>query len=274
MVSTISKTFVTSSLLLFSSFNNFAVQAAVTPTAPGPNDVYREGGKCVAEWTPDTTGDWTSFDIDLMSGSNQQMRQVIRIASGLDGTSTTQTSLEFDCPDVTPNSKIYFLQFTQDDADPQWTTRFTLAAEDGSTTTPANATQPGGQAIPWGYGELVGGAASGSASSGGAASGSATRSRSATSATASASSSASSTEEDEESMTSASSSASQTESSSSSAATSSSPASSSTQSSSSSVSNTAPAARTSAPTSGSTVLSQPTLAALIFGAAAAFVGFA
>ncbi|KAK4056079.1 hypothetical protein OIO90_002810 [Microbotryomycetes sp. JL221] len=135
------------------SFN--FVSAAVTPTAPGPNDVYREGGQCEAEWNRDSTGDWDSFDIDLMSGSNLQMRRVTRIASGLDGASST-TSLKFDCPDVEPNSKIYFLQFSQNGNDPQWTTRFTIAAADGSTTAPANSTQPGGQAIPWGYGTLAG----------------------------------------------------------------------------------------------------------------------
>lgn len=79
--------------------------AQVTPTAPGPGDSYRVGADCIAEWDPDSTGvracllhesrwrtatrralgrgmreltrwiiqTWTSFDIDLMSGSNTAM---------------------------------------------------------------------------------------------------------------------------------------------------------------------------------------------------------
>lgn len=57
---------------------------------------------------------------------------------------------------VTPNSDIYFYQFT----DPSttnitWTTRFTIADASGNSVDPENATQPGGQAIPWGTGALV-----------------------------------------------------------------------------------------------------------------------
>lgn len=57
---------------------------------------------------------------------------------------------------VTPNSAIYFYQFT----DPAttnitWTTRFTIADASGNSVDPENATQPGGQAIPWGIGALV-----------------------------------------------------------------------------------------------------------------------
>ncbi|KAM0787061.1 hypothetical protein ACM66B_006324 [Microbotryomycetes sp. NB124-2] len=242
-------------LLLATSSINIAF-AAVTPSGPGPNDVYREGGQCEAQWAPDTTGDWTSFDIDLMSGSNLDMNQVTRVASGLDGTSTTTTSITFDCPDVTPNGKIYFLQFSQDGADPQWTTRFTIAAADGSTTAPANSTQPGGQAIPWGVGRLVG--------DDGAQSGSSSASRSATSATASAgpasqtsaSLSSSATGDDDESSSAQSSSAQSTSTvtltqikSSSSMS-----RSSSSSSSSSSMSGTAAAARTSAPTSSANAM--------------------
>ena len=58
---------------------------------------------------------------------------------------------------VTPNAAIYFYQFSTPalPTNLTWTTRFTIAAADGSTTDPANSTQPDGSAIPWGVGELV-----------------------------------------------------------------------------------------------------------------------
>ncbi|KAK4049702.1 hypothetical protein OIV83_003977 [Microbotryomycetes sp. JL201] len=233
---------------------NLAV-AQVTPSAPGPNDVYREGQQCEAQWTPDTSGDWASFDIDLMSGSNLNMNQVTRVASGLDGTSSATTSITFDCPNVTPNSKIYFLQFSQDGKDPQWTTRFTIAAADGSTTTPANSTQPGGQAIPWGMGQLA-------ENDGNPSSGSSTRSQSsATSSAASRSTQTSTaTETDDESNSSMTIMSSESSSPSASADKTSTVTSMQTQGfstasrSSSTDATTAPAARTSAPTSDASCL--------------------
>ena len=58
---------------------------------------------------------------------------------------------------MTPNSAIYFYQFSSPSAPSNltWTTRFTIAGADGSTTAPANQTQPDGQSIPWGLGALV-----------------------------------------------------------------------------------------------------------------------
>ena len=58
---------------------------------------------------------------------------------------------------MTPNSAIYFYQFSTPAAPKNltWTTRFTIAASDGSVTAPANDTQPDGQKIPWGVGELL-----------------------------------------------------------------------------------------------------------------------
>lgn len=58
---------------------------------------------------------------------------------------------------VTPNSAIYFYQFSTPAAPTNltWTTRFTIAAADGSTTPPENQNEPDGQNIPWGTGALV-----------------------------------------------------------------------------------------------------------------------
>ena len=77
--------------------------------------------------------------------------------ASFDGTDTTKTTYSYPCPEVVPNSAIYFYQFNTPAAPKNltWTTRFTIAAADGSTTPPANATQPNGDKIPWGIGALV-----------------------------------------------------------------------------------------------------------------------
>lgn len=134
--------------------------AMVTPTTPGPGSVYKVGSACPIAWTVDTTGTWTSFSIDLMSGSNLAMQTVTNVAKNLDGTKAI--SQDFICPDVTPYSAIYFYQFTQitpSGPNTTWTTRFTIASANGDTTPPANPKQPEGSAIPWGVGKLTSGAA-------------------------------------------------------------------------------------------------------------------
>ncbi|GAA5891943.1 hypothetical protein JCM8208_002946 [Rhodotorula glutinis] len=152
---------------------SFAAQLAradVVPTAPGPGEVFRVGEKCDVEWNLDTTGNWTDFSITLMTGSNFAMVPVQTVATGLDGTSGAQT-IDYTCPNVSPNSAIYFYQFSQEGADTAWTTRFTIAAADGSTTKPTESTA----GIAWGTGSLVsaGGSASSAAASGSAAASSA-----------------------------------------------------------------------------------------------------
>ena len=49
------------------------VRAEVVPTAPGPGDVFTQGGKCTFTWTPDTTGVWKEMNVELMTGDNQAM---------------------------------------------------------------------------------------------------------------------------------------------------------------------------------------------------------
>lgn len=48
--------------------------------------------------------------VDLMSGSNTHMTLVTNVVSGLDGTDPQHTSLQWICPEVNPNSEIYFYQ--------------------------------------------------------------------------------------------------------------------------------------------------------------------
>ncbi|WAQ83642.1 hypothetical protein PtA15_4A90 [Puccinia triticina] len=138
-----------------------ATSTGVVPTAPGPGEAFKEGGDCPLSWNLDTTGKWTSFSVDLMSGSNNAMQLVTSVFKNKDGTKG-ETSYTWKCPAVTPNSAIYFYQFTQAGADTTWTTRFAITSPSGDVTPPANSAQPnGGAQIPWGIGHLVGaGAAS------------------------------------------------------------------------------------------------------------------
>jgi len=129
--------------------------AGVVPTAPGPGQSFKEGGECSISWNLDTTGKWTSFSIDLMSGSNTAMNTITNVVKGQDGTKG-ETTLKWKCPAVTPHSAIYFYQFTQAGADTTWTTRFTITSPTGEVTPPANALQPDGAKIPWGTGQLAG----------------------------------------------------------------------------------------------------------------------
>ncbi|GAA5866315.1 hypothetical protein JCM3774_006613 [Rhodotorula dairenensis] len=147
--------------------------ADVIPTAPGPGEVFRVGQKCNIQWDLDTTGTWTSFEIQLMTGSNLNMVPLQVVGTDLDGTAGPGT-IDFTCPQVTPNADIYFYQFTQAGAPTSWTTRFTIAGADGSVTEPTETTA----GIAWGTGQLVG--AAGNAGAGGAASSSAAASSSVT----------------------------------------------------------------------------------------------
>ncbi|KAI9062730.1 hypothetical protein FKP32DRAFT_1677236 [Trametes sanguinea] len=131
------------------------VRADPVPTAPGPGDVFKQGGQCTFTWDADTTGQWKTMNVELMSGDNWNMIHITTVAN-LDGTDASKTTYSYDCPQVTPNSAIYFYQFTSPNAaNRTWTTRFAIADANGNTTPPANSTQPDGQAIPWGVGNLV-----------------------------------------------------------------------------------------------------------------------
>lgn len=129
---------------------------AITPTSPDSNTVVTVGSDIKALWAADSTGEWNNVEIQLMTGDNLQMVPLAVLATGIDGTSTT--GLDIPCPDVSPYSKIYFLQFTRggDVSTSTWTTRFTIAGSDGSTTPPTNSTNYSGTQVEWGTGALVG----------------------------------------------------------------------------------------------------------------------
>jgi hypothetical protein len=128
----------------------------VTPNEPGPGGSFNQGTQCHIAWAGDTnsTTMWKDMAIELMSGSNSGMVHLTTVATGQDG--TTSGTFDYPCPEVKPNSAIYFYQFTSPQSTaPQWTTRFTLAGPGGETTEPENPTQPDDEPIPWGTGALA-----------------------------------------------------------------------------------------------------------------------
>ncbi|WVR04949.1 hypothetical protein IAU60_001961 [Kwoniella sp. DSM 27419] len=143
-----------------------SVQAIITPTSPDSNTVVKVGDKIEALWTVDPDQQWKDVEIQLMTGDNFNMIPLATIATGIDG--TTASSYSFNAPEVTPNAKIYFLQFTNGGnmSDPTWTTRFTIAAADGTTTEPTNSTDYSGNTVQWGTGTLVGAVSTDSSASG------------------------------------------------------------------------------------------------------------
>ncbi|KAI0766169.1 hypothetical protein BD413DRAFT_462058, partial [Trametes elegans] len=130
--------------------------SGVTPLSPGPSDIFKTGENCTFTWTPDPSGVWKQTDVELMTGPNLAMVFLTSASvASFDGTDASLTSFSFPCPEVDPNSAIYFYQFTSPAApDKFWTTRFTIADAQGNSTPPPNATQPDGQQIPWGTGKL------------------------------------------------------------------------------------------------------------------------
>lgn len=132
----------------------------VAPLGPSSLDVFPAGGNCTTSWSPaplDGKVPWNNMTISLMTGQNANMTTLATVASGIDGTNAWATKYTFECPDVQPYSQIYFLQFSNgyDPMASQWTTRFTIASPRGETTPPEFATQPTGEAVPWGNGRLV-----------------------------------------------------------------------------------------------------------------------
>jgi len=49
------------------------VFADPVPTLPDPGHIFNEGSTCQIGWTPDSTGQWKTMNIQLMTGDNAQM---------------------------------------------------------------------------------------------------------------------------------------------------------------------------------------------------------
>ncbi|EPQ29079.1 uncharacterized protein PFL1_03368 [Pseudozyma flocculosa PF-1] len=160
--------------------------AGDAPVPLTPNQV-NEGQPLLIQWTPTTNDAWKSMEIKFMTGSNQHMTELATIASKVDGTAAGGGKLQWTAPAVNPNAKIYFFQFTHNDQEPTWTTRFAIADASGKVVDPPEANQPegGSPAIPWGTGAIEG-----AVPSAGAADGSSSSSSGAAASTSAASSSA------------------------------------------------------------------------------------
>lgn len=131
------------------------VRADVYPYYPA-GDVIRSGQVCAIKWNGDTasTTAWKDMAIELMTGNNYNMIHLTTVATGLDG--TVNGGFNWTCPEVIPNADIYFYQFRSPyTPDYVWTTRFTIASDTGATSPPPNDTQPDGQKIGWGNGQLA-----------------------------------------------------------------------------------------------------------------------
>ncbi|KAK7022882.1 hypothetical protein VNI00_016869 [Paramarasmius palmivorus] len=178
------------------------VHAIVGPTEPTPGNTYNEGSKCNIQWQGDKDGKWKDMSIQLMTGDNLNMVHLTTVATGLDG--NKDGKFDYNCPKVSPNSEIYFYQFSAPGAPGKltWTGRFTIADSKGNSVPPENTDKDGnGKTFMWGTGKLDDASSAkpppsylsgGSAGSSASASSSSSSSSSARSSSASSSSSSSS----------------------------------------------------------------------------------
>ncbi|KAL9537364.1 hypothetical protein MBANPS3_011843 [Mucor bainieri] len=144
------KTFLASSVALIVAFAN--VEAAVSPTYPSPGTIQVEGQSYDITWTFDGKDPKTTYTI----GSNDVQTKLETVATKVPA---SQLKYSFVAPQVSPNSAIYFFMFTGSDGVSAWTTRFGIAGADGKLVAETEKTQPNGDAIPWGTGKLLSGAA-------------------------------------------------------------------------------------------------------------------
>jgi len=131
-------------------------QADVSPNEPAPGDSFNEGAQCSIAWDGDSSGSdiWKNMSIELMTGSNNPMTHLTTVATGQDG--SVAGTFSYTCPQVTPNSPIYFYQFSSCTASNMtWTGRFSIAGTDGSTTPATQTAQFDGQPISFGTGALA-----------------------------------------------------------------------------------------------------------------------
>ena len=131
---------------------SLSVQASITPTAPGPGDVYPMGGDCPVKWNPSVVADpaWSTFTIgryylnilyvlsdaygsglDLMSGTDLIQNVVVTAATGKNGNDPNLKEFIWPCPMVDKPAPIYFYRFTPTGPGgspeaAQYTTRFTV----------------------------------------------------------------------------------------------------------------------------------------------------
>ena len=62
--------------ILFTSFSVMSALAIPSPNAPTPGTKFNMGGDCTIGWDADTTGKWTTMNIQLMAGPNLAMQHL------------------------------------------------------------------------------------------------------------------------------------------------------------------------------------------------------
>ncbi|KAI8075883.1 uncharacterized protein B0P05DRAFT_546779 [Gilbertella persicaria] len=145
------KTFIASSIAVAASF--ITVEAAVAPTYPSPGTIQTSGQAYDITWTFDGKNASAKYQIDFMTGSNDNQTVLYNVAKGVD---PSLLKYSFVAPQVDPNSAIYFFMFTGDNGEYAWTTRFGIVAAAGQNlTAEPKQKQPNGDAIPWGNGKLA-----------------------------------------------------------------------------------------------------------------------
>ena len=131
-------------------------RAIIMPSEPTPGTIFNEGTKCKISWgaDPEPNSLWKETNIQFMTGDNFQMVHLTTVAT-VDGSQAG--TFEWDCPDVTINSLIYFYQFSSPETkDRTWTGRFGIGSVDGEVTEPTETNTVGTEdKVKWGTGALA-----------------------------------------------------------------------------------------------------------------------
>ncbi|KAI9276101.1 hypothetical protein BY458DRAFT_539285 [Sporodiniella umbellata] len=147
----------------FAALFTAIAEAAVAPSYPSPGTIQVQGQTYDITWTFDGKNPNQTYKIDFMTGSNTAQKVLKTIAKDVPANSLKYS---FTAPEVSPNAAIYFFMFTGSDGDTAWTTRFGIVpSANAKLTTEPESTQPGGEKIPWGVGQLAGSNSSAAVSS-------------------------------------------------------------------------------------------------------------
>ncbi|KAG8849499.1 hypothetical protein FRB91_009841 [Serendipita sp. 411] len=88
------------------------VRSEPVPLEPSGTSVFNEGGNCTILWTPDTTGVWTTMNIELMTGDNFNQVHLKTVAT-VDGTDATNPSFSYPCLSVTQRRTSFSLHVSR-----------------------------------------------------------------------------------------------------------------------------------------------------------------
>ena len=110
--------------------SNKAAGQGFQPMTPAST---RAGAPLVVQWKPDTSGSkaWKKMDISLVSIGKDGKKQSHKIASGVDGTNASNSTIQAHTPNVKQGSDKYFVEFSHaGDKDPKKSQPFTIESAD------------------------------------------------------------------------------------------------------------------------------------------------